>query len=125
MRVSAAGRRNRPQGRTGPSTRIVRGIGPSSAIREDVTRAPTSTTLTGTLLVPYGEHALLFVKSTAAALGVTPWWVRQLISSGELRAINVGGHDRAARWRVDPEDLRTFMRGRESRARDLSEGVRA
>lgn len=87
--------------------------------------APTSTTLTGTLLELAGEHALLDVKSTAAALGVTPWWVRQLISSGELRAINVGGHDRAARWRVDPEDLRTFMRGRESRARDLSEGVRA
>lgn len=87
--------------------------------------ASTSTTLTGALVELAREHALLDVKSTAAALGVTPWWVRQLVSSGELRGINVGGHDKAARWRVDPEDLHAFMRTRESRARDLSTGAAA
>lgn len=79
----------------------------------------SSTTLSTTLTIMAREHALLSVADTAAAMGVTPWWVRQLIARGELRAINVGGHDRAARWRVDPEDLRAWMASRENRARDL------
>lgn len=79
----------------------------------------TTTTLTATLSHLAGEHALLDVKDAAAAIGVTPWWVRRLIADGELRGINVGGHDRAARWRVDPEDLNAFMVSRQSRPRDL------
>lgn len=78
-----------------------------------------STTLTGTLSQMAREHALMDVKDAAAAMGVTPWWVRQLIARGELRAINVGGHEKAARWRVDPEDLSAWMRTRENRPRDL------
>lgn len=79
----------------------------------------TSTTLDGALVEMARQHALLEVKDAAAAIGVTPWWVRRLIGDGELRAINVDGHDRAARWRVDPEDLAAFPRSRESRPRDL------
>ena len=79
----------------------------------------SSTTLTNTLTELAREQALMSVKDAAAALGVTPWWVRQLIARGELRAINVGGHEKAARWRVDPEDLSTWMRARENRPRDL------
>lgn len=62
---------------------------------------------------------LLSVRETANALGVTPWWTRRLIASGDLRAINVGGPDKSARWRVAPEDLAAFIRARENRARDL------
>ena len=79
----------------------------------------TSTTLTGALSQLARDHALLDVKDAAAALGVTPWWVRRLIADGDLRGINVGGHDKAARWRVDPEDLKAFMMSRQSRPRDL------
>lgn len=68
------------------------------------------------------DEALLTTKETASALGVTPWWVRRLIDSGELRAINVGGPDKSARWRIDPEDVVSFMRSRENRARDLIAG---
>ncbi len=81
--------------------------------------AGTSTTLTTTLAALAREQALMDVKDAAAALGVTPWWLRQLIARGELRAINVGGHEKAARWRVDPEDLSAWMRARENRRRDL------
>ncbi len=76
-------------------------------------------TLSGTLSQMVRKHALLDVKDVAAAIGVTPWWVRQLISKGELRGINVGGPDKAARWRVDPEDLNAWIVSRENRARDL------
>lgn len=77
------------------------------------------TTLTSILRSMAREHALLEVKEAAAAMGVTPWWVRQLIKKGELRAINVGGPEKAARWRIDPEDLSAWMRERENRPRDL------
>lgn len=60
------------------------------------------------------QHRLLDVKSSAKVLGLTPWWVRRLIARGELRAINVGGQDKAARWRVDPADLDAWMRQRET-----------
>lgn len=79
----------------------------------------TSTTLTDALTQMTREHALLDPKQVACLLGVTAWWVRRLIADGELRAINVGGPEKAARWRVDPEDVKAFMRTRESRARDL------
>ncbi|MDP5226913.1 MULTISPECIES: helix-turn-helix domain-containing protein [Arthrobacter] len=85
----------------------------------------TSTTLTGALSQLAREHALLDVKDAAVAIGVTPWWVRRLIADGELRGINVGGHDKAARWRVDPEDLAAFLRTRENRPRDLFHGRRS
>lgn len=80
----------------------------------------TTTTLSGALAQLAREHALLEVKDAAEILGVTPWWTRRLIADGELRAINVGGPDRAARWRVDPEDLAAFIRSRENRGRDLA-----
>lgn len=79
----------------------------------------SSTALTTTLTLLAREHALLTVSDAAAAMGVTPWWVRRLIQSGALRAINIGGADRSARWRIDPEDLRAWMVGRENRSRDL------
>lgn len=79
----------------------------------------SSTALTTTLTLLAREHALLTVSDAAAAMGVTPWWVRQLIKSGGLRAINIGGHDKATRWRVDPEDLRAWLASRENRSRDL------
>lgn len=77
------------------------------------------TTLTSILHNMARDHALLEVKEAAAAMGVTPWWVRQLIARGELRAINVGGPEKTARWRIDPEDLNAWIRKRENRARDL------
>lgn len=77
------------------------------------------TTLTSILDSIGREHALLEVKDAALVIGVTPWWVRQLIAKGDLRAINVGGPEKAARWRIDPEDLNAWMRDRENRPRDL------
>lgn len=67
-------------------------------------------------------HALVDVKEAAAAIGLTPVWIRQLISKGELRGINVGGHGKAARWRVDPDDLMAWMKSRENRPRDTVTG---
>ncbi|WP_144009212.1 helix-turn-helix domain-containing protein [Enemella evansiae] len=75
--------------------------------------------LTTTLLHISQADALLTTKEAALAIGVTTWWVRQLIATGELRAINVGGPEKAARWRIDPDDLSAFMRSRENRPRDL------
>gem|GEM_PF-3483368 len=80
----------------------------------------SSTTPLSTLLSALKrESALLSVKDVAGALNITEWWTRQLINSGEIRAINIGGPDKCARWRVDPEDLRAFLAARENRARDL------
>lgn len=50
---------------------------------------------------------------------MTPWWIRQLITSGKLGGINAGGTETATRWRVDPEDILAWMKSRESRPRDL------
>ena len=77
------------------------------------------TTLTSILDSVGRDHALLEVKDAALVIGVTPWWIRQLIAKGDLRAINVGGPEKAARWRLDPEDLAAWMRARENRPRDL------
>lgn len=79
----------------------------------------SSAGLTGALTLAAREHHLLSVQDTAACMSRTPWWVRQLIANGELRAINVGGPGKAARWRIDPEDLSAWMVSRESRPRDL------
>lgn len=68
------------------------------------------------------DENLLTTKEAGATLGLSPWWVRRLIDSGELRAINVGGADKSARWRIGPEDIVAFMRSRESRPRDLLAG---
>lgn len=79
----------------------------------------THRTLTSVLASIGREHSLLEVKDAALAVGVTPWWIRQLIAKGALRAINVGGPEKAARWRIDPHDLTAWMRERENRPRDL------
>lgn len=68
------------------------------------------------------DNALLTTKEASVAIGVTSWWVRQLIATGELRAINVGGAEKSAQWRIDPEDLSAFIRSRENRARDTMAG---
>lgn len=78
------------------------------------------TTLTSILDDIGREHALLEVKDAALVIGVTPWWIRQLIAKGDLRAVNVGGCEKAARWRIDPQDLRAWMRERENRPRDFN-----
>jgi excisionase family DNA binding protein len=65
------------------------------------------------------RNALLDTTTVAETLGVTPWWVRRLIHSGELRAVNVSGPGTSAKWRVDPEDLSAFLAERQSRPRDL------
>lgn len=67
------------------------------------------------------SRVLLNVRDASALLGVTPWWTRRLIATGALRAINVGGPEKTARWRIDPEDLRAFIASRENRSRDLVE----
>jgi hypothetical protein len=77
------------------------------------------TTLTSILDSIGRDHALLEVKDAALVIGVTPWWIRQLIAKGDLRAINVGGPEKAARWRIDPQDLNAWMRDRENRPRDI------
>jgi excisionase family DNA binding protein len=61
------------------------------------------------------RNALMSTKDAALAMGVTGWWVRQLIATGELRAINVGGSGKSARWRIDPEDLDAWLRMRQNR----------
>lgn len=48
----------------------------------------SSTTLSGELGRISREHAMLDTKEAAAALGVTPWWVRRLIDDGELRTVS-------------------------------------
>ena len=73
---------------------------------------------TSHLRTAFGD-TLLSVREAADTLGVTPWWTRRLIASGDLRAINVGGPDKSARWRVAPEDLAAFIRSRENRSRGL------
>ncbi|MGG5172434.1 helix-turn-helix domain-containing protein [Pseudarthrobacter sp. J1738] len=77
------------------------------------------TTLTSILDSISRDYALLEVKDAAMVIGVTPWWIRQLIAKGDLRAINVGGYEKSARWRIDPQDLTAWMRDRENRPRDL------
>ncbi len=62
---------------------------------------------------------LLTVAETADIARVTPWWVRRLIASGELRAINIGGTGTRTRWRIYPEDLHAWALTRENRRRDL------
>ncbi|HXH36242.1 MAG TPA: helix-turn-helix domain-containing protein [Plantibacter sp.] len=63
---------------------------------------------------------LLSVSDIAELAKLTPWYVRQLIASGEIRAINVGGTGRRTRWRIDPDDFQNWMVGRENRRRDLT-----
>lgn len=65
------------------------------------------------------ESALLSTKDVADIAGITPWWVRQLIAKGELRAMDLSSGDGRPQWRIDPEDLEAWMRSRENRARDL------
>lgn len=62
---------------------------------------------------------LLTTTEVAELLSITPLWTRRLIRTGQLRATNVGGPEKTARWRVDPEDLAAYIRSRENRRRDL------
>lgn len=68
------------------------------------------------------RNALLDTRTAAEIIGVTPHWIRHLIGIGELRAINVGGPDRSAKWRVEPTDLDAWLVNRQSRPRDLLSG---
>lgn len=68
------------------------------------------------------ENALLDTAAAATAIGVTPWWVRHLISTGELRGINVGSHGTGVKWRIDPADLDAWIVSRQTRPRDLVGG---
>lgn len=70
--------------------------------------------------MPTPFRSLMTPKEVAAELGVTDWWVRQLINSGALRAMNIGGPGRSARWRIDRADLLAYLASRENRARDLT-----
>lgn len=79
-------------------------------------------TLHTDLLTMVTEHALLDTSVAATAIGVTPWWVRHLISTGELRGINVGSHGTGAKWRIDPADLDAWIVSRQTRPRDLVGG---
>jgi len=88
----------------------------------DACRRSPALGLGATLRLAAREHRLLTVQDTAVIMSGTPWWIRQLIASGHLRAINVGGPGKAARWRIDPEDLNAWIKSRESRPRDLVAG---
>ncbi len=46
------------------------------------------------------------VKEVAKRLDVTEDWVRDLIQAKQLKAVKVG------RWRIDPEELKRFIRKR-------------
>jgi excisionase family DNA binding protein len=46
------------------------------------------------------------VKEVAKRLDVTEDWIRDLIQSKQLKAVKVG------KWRVDPEELRRFIKSR-------------
>lgn len=61
----------------------------------------------------------LTVAAAAEIAAVTPWWVRRLINTGELRAINVAARGKRNSWRIDPADLAAWMTSRENRRRDL------
>lgn len=62
------------------------------------------------------RHALLTVIDVAAHLQVHRRTVLDLIASGDLRAINIGGaRAHGARWRVRPLDLEDFVSARASR----------
>ena len=76
-------------------------------------------TLTTVLQQWKKEGGLLTVKDAAELAGLTEWWVRQLITKGEIRAMNVGSHGKATRWRIDPENFNAWLMSRENRPRDL------
>lgn len=78
--------------------------------------------LTNDLIQAKRESALLSTKDVADLAGITPWWVRQLIAKGELRAIDFSSGPGRPQWRIDPEDLDAWMKSRENRARDLIAG---
>ena len=42
--------------------------------------------------------------------------------TAESSPINVGGPEKSARWRVDPEDLTVWLLNSENRPRDLMAG---
>ena len=48
----------------------------------------------------------LTVKEVAKRLGVTEDWVRDLIQTKQLKATKM------KRWRIKPEDLEEFVKGR-------------
>ena len=52
------------------------------------------------------------VKAVAARLETTDDHVLSLIRSGRLRAVNIGRGVKKPRWRIPPDALHEFMRGR-------------
>jgi len=47
---------------------------------------------------------MLTVNDVARILQYTPYYIRELCRSGELKAVRIGGH-----WRIKQEDLRAFV----------------
>jgi excisionase family DNA binding protein len=48
----------------------------------------------------------LTVEDIAKKLDITEEWVRDLIARKEIRAVKVG------KWRIKPEDLKSFIKSR-------------
>jgi len=48
----------------------------------------------------------LTVKQVAKKLDITEEWVRDLIKAKQIKAVKIG------KWRVKPEDLEKFIKGR-------------
>lgn len=48
----------------------------------------------------------------AEQLAISAKHVRMLIAAGELRASNIGGEGRSARWRVSESDLNRWLESR-------------
>lgn len=58
------------------------------------------------------DEELLDLGEVATRLGRSTETVRRLIRSGELAAVNIGGRDEGARYRVRAIDLAAFVQAR-------------
>lgn len=52
---------------------------------------------------------VLTVDEVSACLRLTPASIRRLIRRGDLKALNVGGAGRGARYRITPTQLATYQ----------------
>ena len=62
------------------------------------------------------DTRFLSPPAVARILGVSPDKILKWIADGALRAVNVSSADRP-RWRIDPEDARSFLRNRSNQTR--------